>query len=192
MTTNYLPALFISFFMWGCSHPVKNSIADFELQQRDFRVTRIELCSPMEPFYSSDSLRIVQEEYRAFYNSKMHDLQTSSDELASKLFQADSVYRTIENESMRKVFKTQMDAMANRLEHLDAIRTLYQTQPELTQCNYWLEKIAYYSQSDSLLLAFRQCAQVEGYQGALPRQMVQHYYLFDTTRTQLLSEIKNP
>ncbi|MGD9991694.1 MAG: hypothetical protein AB7S69_00215 [Salinivirgaceae bacterium] len=192
MTKKLLPVFLLTFFLYGCSHPQKNAIADFELQRRDFRVTRISFCSEMEPFYAYDSLKILQEEYNAFYESKMKALQISSDELAYLIFQADSVYRTIDNESMKKIFKRQMDAMAGRLEHLDAIRALYQSQPELTQCNYWLEQIAYYSQNDSLLLAFKQCAVVEGYQGRLPRQSLQHYYLFDTTKMQLLGEIRNP
>lgn len=146
----------------------------------------------MEPFYACDSLKILQDEYQMFCDVKMLALKSSREELAYKLFQADSVYRCIDNESMKKVFKLQMDAMTVRLDNLDDIRALYQTQPELTQCNYWLEKIAYYSQNDSLLLAYKQCARVEGYQGTLPRQTIQHYYLFDTTKTQLLGEIRNP
>lgn len=192
MTNKLLPAFLLTLFFWGCSQPVKNSIVDFELQQRDFRVTSIKFCSTLEPFYGCDSLKILREEYRAFYDSKMQALQASRDELAYLIFQADSVYLTIDNQSMKKVFKMQMDAMAKRLEKLDAIRELYQNRPELTQCNFWLEKIAYYSQNDSLLLAYLQCARVEGYQGTLPRQTLRHYYLFDTTKTQLLGEIRNP
>lgn len=192
MTNKLLSVLFFSFFLLGCSNAAKNSIVTFELQQRNFRVTGITFCSSMEPFYGCDSLKIVQEEYRAFYDSKMQDLQTSQKELAYKLFQADSVYRTIDNNLMKKVFKTQINAMEMRMEKLKAIQELYENQAELTQCNYWLEKITYYSQNDSLLLAYKQCARVEGYQGTLPRQSVLHYYLFDTTRTQLLGEIKNP
>jgi hypothetical protein len=192
MEKKLLPVFLLTLFIWGCSHPLKNSIADFELQQRDFRVTRISFCSAMEPFYACDSLRILQDEYQKFYAVKMLALKNSRDELAYKLFQADSVYRTIDNQSMKKVFKLQMDAMTVRLDNLDTIRALYQNRPELTQCNYWLEQIAFYSQNDSLLLAYKQCAQVEGYQGTLPRQTIPHYYLFDTTKTQLLGEIRNP
>ncbi|PKP10947.1 MAG: hypothetical protein CVU09_05355 [Bacteroidetes bacterium HGW-Bacteroidetes-4] len=192
MIKKLLPVLLLTLFIWGCSHPLKNSIADFELQQRDFRVTRISFCSEIEPFYACDSLKILQDEYQKFYDDKMIALQNSHEELAYKIFQADSVYRCIDNESMKKVFKLQMDAMTVRLDNLNAIRALYQKQPELTQCNYWLEKIAYYSQNDSLLLAYKQCVEVEGYQGTLPRQTIKHYYLFDTTKTQLLDEIRNP
>lgn len=183
--------LLIIFFV-GCDSATKKAVVEYEQNQNYIQVTKVRFQNEWTPFYAIDSLLIVQEQYEDFFLNKIESLDQYISDLKLNLSKSEIELKDITNPVMRELFEQVMNGIAQRIKKIERVKQIYQNQPEKTQCQVWLQKIAYYQQADSLLLGYTKKAQIIGVLGLMEPSVFQRTYFFDVDKKSCLGELTLP
>jgi hypothetical protein len=184
--------MFFALLFTACNSPLKDAVKTYEWQAHELQVKKLRFSGQWKPFYATDSLNILKDEYDIFYATKINALDNYLFQLKTNLEQTEAQLDSIQSPIMLKYFKQAIDGIAYRVKKVEAIKVIYQTQPEKTQCGVWLLKIDHYKQLDSLLLGYSQKAKISGTQGHLSMANLERTYFWSIDKKELLGEITLP
>lgn len=179
-----LPAIFTS-----CSPNTNKIITEYELSTNNIVVLDLNKISELTPFYSKDSIAILDTLYYKFYKAKINSLNRQYDDITKRHENAVNELKVIENPLMAEVFRSRITIIKEEKIRIEKILSIYKNSPEQTELNHYTKKSNYYTKNSSAILGYTMTVDFIGKQGYLSKELFFKVYLFNKNRDKIIGLI---
>jgi len=191
MKNGYLFSLFlIILFLSACHFKQNKLIKNYELSTYQIKVVSIESVDSFRPFYAYDSIRILELQYDSVYKYKLESLNYQLNMLSQKIEKIELEVEAIKNPLMVNAIENRLKLIYIEKESIEKVLLIYKNTPEKTQLSLISERINYLKMVPDSVLGYTLRVNFTAKQGALPLEMYERNYFFNSEKDCVLGVFK--